>query len=486
MKLEDPVVDVDFSSEWIRFVNKLNHFHDQKEDYNLSIILDYLSVMISCQASYLIKVKEDKLDWSTYKVWGDKRLLLELSLTALHQEVIEKGQKICKDNYKLLPIYNHNKLVMIFGVYSDHEIDTTLYNHLEAMAEIGYQRLLKNQIIQQLRTSERVFRLTFEQAGSGMCQTTLDGKIKYANSKFYEMIAYTEKEAMGLRIKDLTYPEDWEKDQVLKQQLVNKEIPFFSMEKRYIKKDGSLTWVYITVSLMEGDALEEDILIGVIQDINSQKELEFYRKNQEKALENIVKERTQALVSVNKALIDAHKTKDLVIEELKEAKKALEIMAVEDPLTHLYNRRYMMDQLSKEAERFERYETPFTIIICDIDYFKSINDAYGHNCGDQILVSLSQVLKNALRKIDVLSRWGGEEYLILLPEVDLEAGIFVANRLREKIEKRVFQYLDEILHLTMTFGVASFKTGDTIETLIKNADDALYRGKNSNKNCVMS
>jgi diguanylate cyclase (GGDEF)-like protein/PAS domain S-box-containing protein len=300
------------------------------------------------------------------------------------------------------------------------------------------------------------------------------------------MIAYTEIEAMGLRIKDLTYPEDWEKDRILKQQLINKEIPFFSMEKRYIKKDGSLTWVYITVSLMEGDALEEDILIGVIQDINSQKEVDLYRKNQEKALEKVVKERTQALVSVNKALIEAHKTKDLVIEELKEAKKALEIMAVEDPLTHLYNRRYMMDQLSKEAERFERYETPFTIIICDIDYFKSINDAYGHNCGDQILVSLSQVLKNALRKIDVLSRWGGEEYLILLPEVDLEAGIFVANRLREIIEKRVFHYLDEILHLTMTFGVASFKTGDTIETLIKNADDALYRGKNSNKNCVMS
>lgn len=288
-----------------------------------------------------------------------------------------------------------------------------------------------------------------------------------------------------MSIQALTYAEDLEKDTYFKRQLIDRAIPFYSMEKRYIKKNGDLTWVYVTVSLMEGEDLEEDFLIGVIQDMNAQKQAEALHKNQEKALEKLVKERTHALIDMNKALIEAHKTKDTVIQELKETKKVLEEMAIKDPLTHLYNRRYMMGQLENELERYERYATPFTLIIGDIDHFKGVNDSYGHDCGDFILQEISRDLQESLRKIDVLCRWGGEEFLVLLPETSLKAGGLVAERMRSSVGQKTYNFKETALHVTMTFGVATNVDYKTIEALIKAADDALFVGKDQGRDTVV-
>lgn len=479
-------MNIDISNEWVDFVKRLNDNENKNENHYLKVMIEYFSNILDCKGAYLIQVEDNKLKWSSYTLYGSHQMFLEMPIATWHQEILLNSEIKRCENLLILPVDIRDELVMVLGFYNLQDLDEKTCEQLAAMAKVGYQRIVNKKMIYQLKTSERIFRLTFDQAGSGMCQSDLSGNVRFANSKFYEMLGYVQEESESINIIDITYEEDIEKDAYFKNQLINKEIPFYSMEKRYVMKNGDITWAYVTVSMMEGKDLEEDFLIGVVQDLNAQKKAEALQKNQEKALEKLVKERTHALVDMNKALIEAHKTKDTGIQELKETKAALEEMAIKDPLTHLYNRRYMMQQLEKEAERFSRYETPFTLIIGDIDHFKLVNDKFGHECGDQVLISISNDLQEALRKIDVLCRWGGEEFLVLLPETNLDAGMFVAERMRESISNKEYMYDEEGLGITMTFGVASNVDYTTIEELIKASDDALYVGKDKGRNIVIS
>lgn len=357
--------------------------------------------------------------------------------------------------------------------------------HLKVISKIAQIRIdhLKN--INRLRKSERIFRLTFEQMGSGICQTDLEGYILDANDKFFDILGYTREEALGLRIKNLTHPDDWEIDVIYKDQLFRYEIPFFSMQKRYFRKDGSMIWVYTTVTLMRGDAMEDDFLIGVVQDISSQKAAEDLMKDYTENLERQIQLRTSELEALNKQLQEADRSKDLVIKELKEVKEKLLLSSNIDPLTGLYNRRYMMDRISDEVNRYRRNKTPFCIMVADIDYFKEINDRFGHDCGDEVLQTISNLINAEIRNIDTLSRWGGEEFLILLPETQLYSARSVAERIRQSILKNIFSYENATFHLTMTFGLATYENDQTIKETIKKADNALYQGKLAGRNRII-
>ena len=306
-----------------------------------------------------------------------------------------------------------------------------------------------------------------------------------ANDKFFDIIGYTREEALGLRIKNLTHPDDWEIDVVYKDQLFSYEIPYFSMQKRYLRKDGSMIWVYTTVTLMRGDAVEDDFLIGVVQDISSQKAAEDLMRDYTENLERQIQLRTSELEALNKQLQEADRSKDLVIKELKEVKEKLLLSSNIDPLTGLYNRRYMMDRISEEVNRYRRNKTPFCIMVADIDYFKEINDRFGHDCGDEVLQTISNLINAEIRNIDTLSRWGGEEFLILLPETQIYSARSVAERIRQSILKNVFAYENATFHLTMTFGLATYENDQTIKETIKKADNALYQGKLAGRNRII-
>ena len=357
--------------------------------------------------------------------------------------------------------------------------------HLKIISKVAQCRIEHIKNINRLRKSERIFRLTFEQMGSGMCQTDLEGYILDANEKFFEIIGYTREEALGLRIRDLTQPEDWEIDADYKEQLFRYEIPYFSMQKRYLRKDGSMIWVYTTVTLMRGDAVEDDFLIGVVQDISSQKAAEDLMRDYTENLERQIQLRTSELEALNKQLQEADRSKDLVIKELKEVKEKLLLSSNIDPLTGLYNRRYMMDRISEEVNRYRRNKTPFCIMVADIDYFKEINDRFGHDCGDEVLQTISNLINAEIRNIDTLSRWGGEEFLILLPETQIYSARSVAERIRQSILKNVFAYENATFHLTMTFGLATYENDQTIKETIKKADNALYQGKLAGRNRII-
>lgn len=178
--------------------------------------------------------------------------------------------------------------------------------------------------------------------------------------------------------------------------------------------------------------------------------------------------------------------KEQLIHELLDLKKKLEVSVRTDPLTDLPNRRGLAEKLEYEKIRFDRSKNPFTIIIGDIDHFKEINDTFGHDAGDQILTDIARMLKDNSRKQDIVSRWGGEEFIILLPETDLGNGAILAEKLRNKIEKETFVYQDKEIPVTLSFGLSVFNQKSLeIDDVIKQADKCLYEAKNSGRNKVV-
>jgi len=162
-------------------------------------------------------------------------------------------------------------------------------------------------------------------------------------------------------------------------------------------------------------------------------------------------------------------------------KNVMTQLAEKDELTQIYNRKKFNSMLSIAIREATVYATPFSIILFDIDHFKSVNDTYGHNVGDKVLIQMSALVKNLLRGDDLLARWGGEEFIILLPSTRENDAYELANRLRREIELFPFTHIKK---MTCSFGVAEFSANDTAAELIQKADKALYKAKVSGRNKV--
>jgi len=156
-------------------------------------------------------------------------------------------------------------------------------------------------------------------------------------------------------------------------------------------------------------------------------------------------------------------------------------LSITDKLTGLFNRLKIDESLKSEIQRAKRYKSNLSIIMLDIDYFKKVNDKFGHQVGDKVLQEFSNILKSTCRDTDLVGRWGGEEFIVICVNSDKKETIELAQRIRQIIEKFSF---DTVGHKTVSLGVCVFKDTDTVNTLTKRADDALYHAKNSNRNCV--
>ncbi len=157
-----------------------------------------------------------------------------------------------------------------------------------------------------------------------------------------------------------------------------------------------------------------------------------------------------------------------------------------DALTALPNRRYMMERLEAENSRFQRHQRRYSMLYGDVDNFKLINDRHGHQTGDAALRAIAQTLRACLRQHDEVSRWGGEEFLVLLPETDEKLALEVAEKLRAAIAAIHFKQDDTVLPLTMSFGVQTVDDFGTIDAFIHRADQKLYHAKQNGKNCVVA
>ncbi len=160
-------------------------------------------------------------------------------------------------------------------------------------------------------------------------------------------------------------------------------------------------------------------------------------------------------------------------------------ISVMDGLTNVYNRRYLEQRLSEEVAYSKRYSKPLTVVMLDIDFFKNLNDTYGHQAGDHVLVKVSGLLSEALREYDVVARYGGEEFSVILPTTPKQKGASIAERLRVSVADHDFNHKGKEISTSISLGVASFpEDGDSPESLIAAADKALYRAKEYGRNQV--
>jgi len=153
-----------------------------------------------------------------------------------------------------------------------------------------------------------------------------------------------------------------------------------------------------------------------------------------------------------------------------------------DPLTKIYNRDVFFRALQREIDRTARHYEPFSIVMFDIDFFKKINDTYGHQIGDIALQELTALVQKHIRGVDVFARYGGEEFIILLPDTNLIGAVEMAKKLKNLIENNHFTKFD---HMTCSFGVVQFYKKDTINSIVKKVDDKLYQAKREGRNRVV-
>jgi diguanylate cyclase (GGDEF)-like protein len=172
-------------------------------------------------------------------------------------------------------------------------------------------------------------------------------------------------------------------------------------------------------------------------------------------------------------------------ELITEQAQKLELMATRDFLTGLSNRRDFLERAGQEEMRFKRLGRPFALIMLDIDHFKRVNDTFGHACGDKVLTNVSRALEKALRAQDVLARWGGEEFICLLPETGVDGANCAAEKIRTDMEHQRYDCIDDDVPITVTAGVCVYDGSCAIEECIRRADDALYKGKIQGRNKVV-
>ncbi|MCA9408836.1 MAG: GGDEF domain-containing protein [Candidatus Omnitrophica bacterium] len=167
--------------------------------------------------------------------------------------------------------------------------------------------------------------------------------------------------------------------------------------------------------------------------------------------------------------------------------REIEKIAITDGLTGVNTRRYTMERLNEEYQRSKIKKIPLSFLMIDVDFFKKINDKYGHLSGDQVLREISEVIKENIREIDIAGRYGGEEFCIVLPDTDKAGAQYVAGRIRKAAEDKIFKVYDNSLKVTVSIGTATFPLdAQKVEELIDKADWALYRAKKQGRNRICS
>ena len=239
------------------------------------------------------------------------------------------------------------------------------------------------------------------------------------------------------------HPDDYERVMANMRSHLYKQSEAYEVEYRIRNKDGEYVWYYDRGKVTKRDDEGRPLLVsGIVFDISRNKALE---------------------------------------EELRKANEKLKEMVITDELTGAYNRRYLSGKLKEEIDRMERTQDVFTLVMFDIDHFKRINDVFGHDCGDVVLKTISDIIKERIRKIDIFCRWGGEEFIILMPNTDSGKGFMVAEEFRKMIGACKMKGIDSV---TASFGVTSYVQGDTQDTVIKRADELMYLAKMQGRNCV--
>jgi diguanylate cyclase (GGDEF)-like protein/PAS domain S-box-containing protein len=308
-----------------------------------------------------------------------------------------------------------------------------------------------------LRRSEARFRSLFEQTYDGVLMLSLQGEFMEVNQTALDILGYSQDEMLHLSAVDVSIQGAAVFN--LFERLISGE-PILPYETQMCKKNGQVIPVDVNVVLVRDPGGAPSHVQVTFRDIGRKKEAEA------------------ELRATNEELSQQFEEVIRLQEELRE-------QALRDALTGLYNRRYLDETLTREISRAAREGSPLSIILTDIDHFKKINDTYGHLLGDLFLVEIASILNRNARGSDIVCRYGGEEFLLVLPGADSKAAAGRAEDIRRKCEKLVMLHDGERVQVTTSFGVASFPVhGLKPDEVIVKADKALYLSKNNGRNRV--
>lgn len=315
-----------------------------------------------------------------------------------------------------------------------------------------------------------------------------EGKIEWTNPSMERLTGYSLDEMRGHKPKDLLHgPEtDQEVSAQIRQALL--EGKTVSKEVINYNRDGEKYWSHISISGQydaDGNPLR---YMSIQRDITKQKQNEEQLLKRTRELEqmNFLLDRQRELAERN--ALDHQEARQRLEAEINRRQileADLRQLAMTDTLTQLPNRQYFMRRVAQEVSRALRFERPLSLILFDIDYFKRINDCYGHPVGDQALAAVAVVIRDTVRESsDIHCRWGGEEFCIASPETDIDGIKSFAERLRRRIRDLEVDADGNTIRLTCSLGVAMLNATDSFSTLMKRADDALYKAKENGRDRV--
>ncbi len=303
--------------------------------------------------------------------------------------------------------------------------------------ELSAEREVIHQAEQALRGSEERFRSAFEHAAIGKTLVGLDGRYLQVNQSFCRMVGYTENELVGRHFATVTHPDDVADQETARSRLISGEVQEVHLDKRYVGSQGRVVWAHVSLSLFRDSAGTPVYIIAEVEDVSERKRFE----------------------------------------------EQLVYLANHDPLTNLFNRRRFQEELEKELASAQLHGSTGAVAFLDLDQFKDINDSLGHRAGDEILVSIGQLLRRELRETDILARPGGDEFAILFPNVGEDQAQHSAARLVEAISKYGLVTGGQLIRVTASVGVALFpQHGTKVEEIMAAADAAMYAAKQAGGN----
>ena len=312
-----------------------------------------------------------------------------------------------------------------------------------------------------LADSQQRLQAIFDNAGAGIGVTWDNAKFIFVNDRWIEMFGFTSEELAGMTIWDLCPSEDSQSLRKNIETISTGTLERFQIENRFVHKNGSVFWGTTSAKAIHRKDGSLENLIIIISDIT------------------LLKSTEAELIRANQILVTQ-------LEEIAILRDRLREQAIRDPLTNLYNRRFMEETLSLEIHRARRANSSVSLIMMDIDHFKSVNDQFGHKTGDFVLESLGQMLLKNTRKSDIACRYGGEEFLIVLPGSTQEDAAKRAEQFRANFESIQISGKGIITNSTLSIGVACFPDhGDDGEQVLNRADEALYQAKDAGRNCVV-
>ncbi|WP_291326885.1 diguanylate cyclase [Desulfovibrio sp. UCD-KL4C] len=366
-------------------------------------------------------------------------------------------------------------------------------------AEINFLRRKYEELKQQIaikcpECGQAKFKDLFIHAASAIVVLNDGGKIVFANKMFNNITGFSQDEILMKPIHQIMLSPNKSTADFIKN-ISSNVIDSTNLTFQMVNKNHEEIWVDMSIKHLKEDSNSCDTSICIFKNITKEKENKL--RNEELIQELMeVKELQEDNSAQLSILLHELDDKNLILEkEISERKKAekklreseemFKSLSITDPLTGLYNRRHLQDVARSELARNKKNKTPLCILLMDVDNFKNFNDSYGHSAGDVVLKSVSRIIKDSLREFDSAFRYGGEEFITVLPETEQKEAIRIAEEIRITLAQKEFHpNSGDPVQKTMSIGIAQYQPEESLDEMLKRADENMYRAKIKGKNRV--